>query len=570
MNSKISILISFTILLVLPLTLFSQTEITVGEVRSGELDYKEFTLNRDSEITITGSGVLYDGWDNNQGFYGWILDSETRQVVWHLLKSSKQKRQLRRERIFDFEEKVSLEKGNYEVYYTGIYGGNGNINDLGDLLGEIFNSRKDELDRRDRKRLKMTISAPKSVMDINDRHEHFNRLIDKAVVSITGVGDDENVKDEFSLKDNTRVRIYVHAEGRNSNISDNAWIYDVRKNRKVWDINRDNATHAGGGDKNILVVEVIELPKGSYQVRYISDDSHSFDKWNVFPPNDPQFWGITIWVDSEKDLGNVIAFKEVDIIKPIIELTHIRDDELVSQGISLDKSMDLQILCIGEGTREMVDYGWIIDADSRDIVWKMKWRKTKHAGGGEKNRIIDEIVSFKKGKYIVSYQTDDSHSFRDWNTTPPYDQEKWGITVWTDDEDDMDNVDFFEERDFRSDNILAEIVKVQDNEYLHESFEMKRNGRIRIIAIGEGRRGEMYDYGWIINDKTDKTVWKMRYSRTDPAGGSEKNRIFNDTISLERGKYTVYFETDDSHSYRDWNTASPRDEEKYGITIIKQ
>jgi len=570
MKSNIFTIICITILLVIPLTLFSQTEINVGNVEPGELDFKGFSLKKDAEVTISGSAVFFDDWSDGNGFYGWILNSKTREVVWHLLKNSKQRKNLRRERVFDFEEKIDLPKGDYEVYYTGIYSGGGNINDFGDLIRNIFNFDQDELDNRDRRRLKMMVSAPKSILTEKDGKEIVNQMTEKAVVSIVRVRDDDNFKQGFSLKDDTKIRIYALAEGRDGTIYDNAWIYNVKTNRKVWDINQDNASHAGGGEKNILVDEEITLPSGSYEVRYVTDNAHSFYEWNVLPPDDPQFWGITIWAASEDDLDNVIPFQEVDVVEPIVDLTRIRDDELVSQGISLDRSMDLRVLCLGEGTDDLVDYGWIIDADTKEIVWEMRRRRTEHAGGAEKNRIFDETLSFDKGNYIIYYITDDSHSYRDWNSTHPFDQERWGITIWCENENDRDDVEFFEERDFRSENIIAEILKVRDDEYKKESFSLKKETEIRIISIGEGTRSGMVDFGWIENDETGRTVWEMKYRRTNHAGGAEKNRIFNDTIFLEKGDYVVYFETDDSHSYRNWNSTPPRDEEQYGITILKQ
>jgi len=36
---------------------------------------------------------------------------------------------------------------------------------------------------------------------------------------------------------------------------------------------------------------------------------------------------------------------------------------------------------------------------------------------------------------------------------------------------------------------------------------------------------------------------------------------------LPKGSYTLFYETDDSHSYRNWNDDPPRDPEMYGITI---
>ena len=78
----------------------------------------------------------------------------------------------------------------------------------------------------------------------------------------------------------------------------------------------------------------------------------------------------------------------------------------------------------------MHDYGWIENAETGRVVWEMSYRRTDHAGGARKNRLSDEVISLKKGEYIVFYETDDSHSFGDWNASPPYDPQSWGITIY--------------------------------------------------------------------------------------------------------------------------------------------
>ena len=77
----------------------------------------------------------------------------------------------------------------------------------------------------------------------------------------------------------------------------------------------------------------------------------------------------------------------------------------------------------------------------------------------------------------------------------------------------------------------------------------------------------MADFGWIENNNSRKTVWEMTYRMTENAGGARKNRMFNGTIVLPKGNYTLFYETDDSHSYRDWNDDPPRDPDMYGITL---
>jgi hypothetical protein len=76
----------------------------------------------------------------------------------------------------------------------------------------------------------------------------------------------------------------------------------------------------------------------------------------------------------------------------------------------------------------------------------------------------------------------------------------------------------------------------------------------------------MYDYAWIEDDR-GRVVWEMTYRKTDHAGGARKNRIFNDTISLDAGEYAVYYESDGSHSFKGWNAKPPSDRWNWGVTI---
>ena len=435
-NFKYHLIILFVFLAAVPFLVYSQTEISVGKVDNGELDYKGFTLTRDAEITVSGSGVLFDDWDNKRGFYGWILSSDTREVVWHLLKSSKQRKKLRRERIFDFEEKIDLEKGDYEIYYTGVINGSNNIEDFGDLVKKIFGiGNEKNVNRRDRRRLQMLVSGPQSAMIKNDGDQEVDLLSDQAIISLIKVRDEKSLKEGFSLKTDTRLRIFAQGEISDGNFYDYAWIYDAKTNRKVWDINRDNISHAGGGDKNIMVDETIKLPAGSYYVFYVTDNSHSFREWNVFPPNDPQFWGITIWTVNENDRENIELFDERDFeSENIIEaIVRVRDDEYRRKSFRLRERTRVRIIAIGEGSRSrMNDYGWIKDNDSGETVWEMKYRRTEHAGGATKNRIFNDTISLQKGDYTVYFETDDSHSYRNWNSEPPTDKDRYGITLLKD------------------------------------------------------------------------------------------------------------------------------------------
>lgn len=541
------------------------SELTVWESGWGRIDVKGFSLKADSKVKLFGTGEAYNKRGYGEVAYAWILNSDNRKVVWNFLEDYKQKNS---RRLIEFDKELELEKGDYEVYYASGDNYYNNGYDFGDLLNDIFSGGRRHSDRRSNKKLFMTVSGPADIFVPNSGTAIVDQKAKSAIVSIIRTPDNEHIKKGFSLSGETKIRVYAIGEATDNSAADYAWITDVRTNKRVWVMDTEWDDHAGGGKKNIYENKDIVLPAGSYMVHYVTDDSHSYEEWNVLPPRDPQFWGVTLWANSKEDYAKVKPFKEEDIVKPVVDLTRVRDDENLSKGFTLDEPMDLRIVCLGEsGGRDMADYGWIINADTRETVWEMRNNNSEHAGGASKNRMIDEVVSFEKGNYIVYYSTDGSHSYNDWNSTAPFDGEQWGISIWAVNENNAKKIKTFKEDDFKNKNVIAQIVRVRDDENIKKTFTLDKDTKVRIYAIGEGSGHEMSDYGWIENKENGKVVWEMTYRTTERAGGSSKNRMYNGTILLPKGNYILYYETDDSHSYRDWNADPPKDPEMYGITL---
>jgi hypothetical protein len=253
----------------------------------------------------------------------------------------------------------------------------------------------------------------------------------------------------------------------------------------------------------------------------------------------------------------------------LIEFTKVRDSEYLSKGITLKQPLNLHIYALGEGDDgDMYDYGWIVNAKTREKVWTMDYYDTEPAGGASKNRMFDGIVKLEPGNYMVYYITDGSHAYHSWNSSPPLEKKKWGITVSVIDDTykEGDVVAYEEEEDA---SVLARLVRVRDHQRKKSNFTLEKDGHVHVYALGEGEDGDMYDYAWIENVNTGRVVWEMTYRKTERAGGARKNRLFDDRVYLEAGDYVVYYETDDSHSFNDWNDRPPRDPFNWGVTISK-
>lgn len=111
--------------------------------------------------------------------------------------------------------------------------------------------------------------------------------------------------------------------------------------------------------------------------------------------------------------------------------------------------------------------------------------------------------------------------------------------------------------DLASKKPLAEIIRVGDNADRTTEFTLSQEQSIRVFAVGEGQTGEMFDYGWIEDERTGKRVWEMKQPETNPAGGAPKNRLIDTSVTLPAGRYKLRYKSDDSHSFDNWNALPP-------------
>jgi hypothetical protein len=360
-----------------------------------------------------------------------------------------------------------------------------------------------------------------------------------------------------------------------------AWILDATKRELVWRMTINNSTGDWWDKWNRVFEDEVTLPAGKFEVYYStveptyygSENLGISDLWDKIFGRD-NWWEdhSSTWKIELKDVDRVYSdsdlFKYQQAVKNslIINLTRMGDSVNKSAGFTLLKPASLKVYAIGEGwDDEMYDYAYIIDAETRERIWEMKYRHTEHAGGAIKNRVSLETIDLSPGDYIVYYRSDDNHSYDSWNANPPYDPEFWGVTISGDGDDfDRSIVETFEEREGK---IVVRLDKLGDYEDVSEGFTVVRPMKLRIYAVGEGRDGKMFDYGWIEEARTGRKVWEMEFRDTDEAGGDFKNRRYDRILHFEPGSYIVHFVTDDSHSYDNFNKKGPDDKEAWGIRI---
>ncbi|HVG21092.1 MAG TPA: serine hydrolase [Blastocatellia bacterium] len=115
-----------------------------------------------------------------------------------------------------------------------------------------------------------------------------------ALAQIVRVADKADETIEFNLPRAQNVRVFSIGEGQGDEMFDYGWIESAETGKVVWQMKARETLPAGGAGKNRKADVIVALPAGRYKLRYKSDDSHSFDRWNSLPP-DINFWGIALY-----------------------------------------------------------------------------------------------------------------------------------------------------------------------------------------------------------------------------------------------------------------------------------
>jgi hypothetical protein len=585
-----------------------KTIVSLRDMSTTELKYAGIEVPRTTTFRIVarGAGGGHCATDddrskkNREGelyAYGWILNADTRAVAWEMHRDNTSRSRDDR----TFEGDVTLQRGSYEIYFAATtftyistfknIGMNvdhrekqlfnfgertSNSRGVKKLFEGWFDKWFDDKDVRDEfeqraKEWGIDISVDERASSGIGKFtppKEFSNVVLKA----TKAGENAYVRKSFALAEATTLSVYALGEGLRGDyeLVDYGWIINNGDRSRVAQMKWSECEYAGGTTKNVVCRRDVSLPKGEYTVYYVTDNSHSMADWNCAPPNDPLNYGFTLVAKSERDKANfkTIDFKE-DAGVVFVKLTKVGDSEARSEAFTLKQDTKVRVYALGErdnNARQMADYALILDARTRARVWKMEADATIHAGGASKNRLVDEVITLPKGSYIVQYNTDDSHAHNDWNSDPPYDQEHYGVTLsLVGEKADRSIVGKY--TDPRETGIIAQFIRVRDDEKKDVNFKLDKRTKIRVYALGEGVNREMADWGWITDAKSGTSVWEMTYSMTSHAGGARKNRMVNTTIILDKGSYTLHYETDDSHAFGDWNSDPPEDAEYWGITL---
>ena len=358
---------------------------------------------------------------------------------------------------------------------------------------------------------------------------------ERPVVSLQDFAAAEVRQQGFSLPRPMRVHVYARGGGVHLGWDGRAgtrlfaagWILDAASREVVWQM--DGATTRREGDFRIAD-RYLDLPAGRYEA-YFADYGFGerllFGGWiRNIDRRDPAalaqpkgghsllgvfglsregaqrewrrragWYGLQISVPAAEaaEAGTFPAPQRWR--NTFLALAADRDDGRWTQAFRLRRPVAVHIYAEGEASgRRMVDTGWIREARTRKVVWEMTAAKARYAGGAEKNRRQVEVLQLPAGDYVAAFATDDSHSPADWNAQPPCDPGLYGLTLSVPADGDLAAVSLIPEP--APGPVLAELVRVKDDQDLRAPFTLKADQAVRIYAIGERDGDEMADGEW--------------------------------------------------------------------------
>ena len=507
---------------------------------------------------------------------GWILDLDTRQPVW--TQRDARGRRDRRSDNWQVEDEITLPAGTYGVYF-GAFSGHRPVNKKLKVFGLELGSfdlsvgpKRDWDEEGDPDSWGIWVYAASAGVERGAVPAEVPPPFPEAIVRYLGLGDGEHHEVRIDLDKDVEFKLWAtgeHGGSGKKNFADTAWIVDLKDWSRVWELSTDDTESYGGARKNRVFDGRLRMPAGSYLVSVATDPSHAYGSWNDLPPWDPDSWGLALSLVDSDDRSSVHVDRETARPEPQVEIRRVRSGEFIQKPFVVDQEVKVLVRALGErprGDKEFADFGWIERQDTFEAVWRMEDGPVAPAGGGSKNRLVEDLVMLEPGGYALCYLTDDSHAYGDWNTDPPFDPSSWGVSIAT-----VDAVagSAISEGTTESETAVISLAPVRDGEHVVKRFQTVESTRVRIFALGEGQDGDMYDYGWLEESETGEEIWAMTYSETRRAGGARKNREETVVLDLPPGTYELHYRTDGNHSFGDWNASPPRQPHLWGLTLVE-
>ena len=124
----------------------------------------------------------------------------------------------------------------------------------------------------------------------------LNRIdASKTILTLNELGNGVDRTERFSIDEPADIHIIALGEiSKSGNKYDYGVITNASTGDVVWEMHLNNTQPAGGHISNRLFNDRVRLQPGTYDVRFVTDETHAFGSFDALPPATPEAWGITI------------------------------------------------------------------------------------------------------------------------------------------------------------------------------------------------------------------------------------------------------------------------------------
>ncbi len=553
--------------------------VVFADMAPGNLYRTGLQVDRESEVVVSLMAA-YETDDDGASLatYGWILRGVTRELVW-----STEAAELRREGILaELVDTIHLDPGQYDVFYTTLGPTERSIHEAPFLgLTPYWTNYETAL--------YMSISeadgsaAPRALIR-KESAQTAKQLFENPIWSTGPVGSREMRTFLFRVRQKVSIQIYAIGELCNTGC-DYGWIEDARTGEKEWMMDWENTRAAGGMENNRTFDGFVDLAPGIYRAVYRTNGAHSVSRWEANPPYDPDGWGMTIYGAAETIVSEFDPWIHSE---PFIRLTGVGNNEHRMAQFSVNDTVCILISSLGEITSrgQLYDYAWLEDNESGEIVWKMSRENSLPGGGDKSNRVETAFIDVAPGAYTIHFKTDGGHAFDNWSLSKPSHPERWGVAVFSVSEKPLEEdvitiipssgrfgtatqaADVTAPGSVDLGESIVILERVGNDADLYSSFELAEETEVYIISQGEIATSGRWDYGWIESVELQERIWEMTLRNTTDAGGDDRNRRFEGSVTLPAGTYKVRYISDLSHAYGDFGDEEPDRPEDWGIRIF--
>ncbi|MFD2200555.1 two-component regulator propeller domain-containing protein [Shivajiella indica] len=197
---------------------------------------------------------------------------------------------------------------------------------------------------------------------------------DQKVASIEKVGNFQNLSQQLKIETEGNYLAVMVGEGLNeSTLSDLGWIENANGDTLThYSKSFNNSFYAGGNEKNRIYIEPLQLSSGNYTLKYVSDDSHSYNSWNEAQPTLTDLYGIALI-----KINNINQFEQIKTLlksvqnQPAIGGSSIYDLEIFDNFLWVANNSGLDRINLSSG--EILNFDHLIkDKNYPELtIWEL-------------------------------------------------------------------------------------------------------------------------------------------------------------------------------------------------------